>query len=296
MINYYCPDILVGYRFYPNILEMKQDYPEMFYDDVNIKTVFGNFPNLTWNGGSLFSGPFLSEIPEMKSYLDIYKELGITLQFTMTNSLLEERDMYDRYGNFVLRLLYEDYRDMTEILVASPVLEEYIRINFPEFKISRSIVNTPVDYNYKEALKIYENIVIPIRHTDDFEFLSQFTPEEKKRVELLCSDPCPKDCGRIYEHYKEYAKGNLFLGSRNYDIKPSLLCTNPRCHTAQYFDSENGVLISYNKIKKEYEPRGFSEFKIAGRGTLPNLACNVVQYMVKPQYQMAVVKDLIIRS
>ena len=72
MINYYCPDILVGYRFYPNILEMKQDYPEMFYDDVNIKTVFGNFPNLTWNGGSLFSGPFLSEIPEMKSYLDIY--------------------------------------------------------------------------------------------------------------------------------------------------------------------------------------------------------------------------------
>lgn len=296
MINYYCPDIIVGYKFYPNLMKLKRDYPELFYDDVHVKKVYGNFPNVTWNGGSMFTGPFVSEIAEMKSFLDIYKELDIKLQFTMTNSLVDEKDCYDRYGNLILTLLSEDYSDISEILVASPILENFIRANYPKLKISRSIVDTPVDYNYKEALNHYENIVIPIRHTYDFDFFSQFSDEEKKRVEILCSDPCPIDCPRIYEHYREYARGNLFLGSRDFCTNPLVNCTNDDCGTLRRYDSENGVLVPYNKIIKDYVPRGFSEFKLSGRGSVPNVICNVVSYMIKPRYQVNAIKDLIIRS
>ena len=39
-----------------------------------------------------------------------------------------------------------------------------------------------------------------------------------------------------------------------------------------------------------------TEFKLAGRGSLPNLCENVVGYMIKPEFQLGVMKELIING
>lgn len=295
MINYYCPDFIIGLKAYRLLNIFQRDFPEMFNDNVNIKKVFGNFPNCTWNGGSTFFGYHIYEKEEIEMFFDSYKNLGIKLQLTMTNPKLEDFDCFDRYGNYILMLVNEFYANDVEILVSSPILEEYIRKFYTNIKISRSIVNTVEDYDFKEALKSYENIVIPQRYVRNFDFLNQFNDEERKRIEILCSDKCDINCPRISTHYEEFAYASLYLRSSDAKENPNIHCNNHIVETSDQYNM-NKRIVPYNKIITEYVPKGFTEFKLAGRGSLPNLCENVVGYMIKPEFQLGVMKELIING
>lgn len=295
MINYYCPDFVVGAKVYPLIKVLQRDFPEMFYENVNIKKVYGNFPNCTWNGGSTFFGYHIFEQEKIESLFNIYKNLGIKIQLTMTNPKLEDFDCFDRFGNYILMLVNEFYANDVEVLVSSPILEEYIRKFYTNIKLSRSIVNTGDDYDFKEALTKFENIVIPQRYIRNFEFLSQFTDEEKKRIEILCSDMCNINCPRISTHYEEFAYVSLYLKSGDARINPNIFCNSSVVRSSDQYNI-NKRLVSYDKIITKYEPKGFTEFKLAGRGSVPNLSESVVGYMIKPEFQLGVMKELVIKG
>ncbi|MGF6375089.1 hypothetical protein M2140_000123 [Clostridiales Family XIII bacterium PM5-7] len=294
MINYYCPDFFMGIKTYLHLCEMKQVVPTVFYDDVNIKAVFGSFPNMTWNGGGTFFGPMLADVNEIRNVFSVYKKLNIKLQLTMTNALLEKEDCYDRYGNTVLRIISEEYSDDFEILVSSPILEEYIREKYPSLKISRSIIAAKDDCDYSEALKKYENVVMPIRHLENFELLNSFSPEEKRHIELLCNDPCPRDCPRLYTHYPEYAKATLLMETLNPSLNPALNCNNHVPLSEKSLSANSRV--TYDEIKEVYVPMGFSEFKLSGRGNVVNIITSIVPYFIKPEYQVGAIKHLLMNN
>lgn len=287
MINYYCPGIEQSLEVYKVLNFFKNRYPEIFYENTNIKYVFGTFSNMIWNGGCINMG-------EGKSLLDIqhicneYDKLNINLQLTLTNPLLKEEHCHDIYCNSVLDLLKD--RNYT-ILVASPILEDYLRSKFKNnYNFSRSIINTREDYNFEEVLNnnIYKEIVLPRRHSKNFDFLKLIDYKNRNRIEILCNDPCPIDCPRMYTHYEEYAKATLYQ-----ELYPLTKCTNNK--------RNNGILenywednILYEDIVTQYLPEGYTEFKISGRGGEDiDILCNLIFYLVKPKYQIPLIRRVL---
>lgn len=277
MINYYCPDFINGLKAYQFLDFLQKENPQIFNPEVKVKTIFGSFPNMIWNGGSTNIGKFYS-IEEVKEICDIYDSLRIPLQLTMTNPLIEEKHCYDTQCNTILESLRG--RGYT-ILVASSILEEYLRDIFQnDFFYSRSIINTKNDYNWEEALLTkYKEIVMPRRHTKDLEYLKTISSEYRNRIEILCNDPCPIDCPRMDTHYLEYAKFTLQCPN------PQINCTNNKKHLSPLGNvwSDN---ITYNNIISDYLPLGYTEFKLSGRGNINDVICSLIQYFIKPQYQI----------
>ncbi len=295
MINYYCPDFVVGRKFYELFLKYQKDFPEMFYPNTKIKAVFGNFPNCIWNGGGTFFGDLIHEISEIKYYLDFFADNNILIQFTMTNPLISEIDCYDRYGNFLLNLIEECYLKQAEVLVSSEVLENYIRKYYPNITMSRSVVNTKEDYDFKAALKKFNNIVLPVRYMNNFKFLSQFNQEEKNHIEILGSDRCASNCPRLCTHYEEFAKASLYMGSAFPTYNSNILCTNDYSNDIiNSSHNQNRFLISYETFIKDYVPKGFFNCKLTGRGNLYILMSNIIPYMVKPEYQLGLFKNILL--
>jgi hypothetical protein len=56
---------------------------------------------------------------------------------------------------------------------------------------------------------------------------------------------------------------------------------------------QNSVIITPEEINEYYEPNGFSYFKLEGRSfSATSHLCNLVKYMVKPEYQLYVIAQL----
>ena len=279
MINYYCPDFYHGRKIYENIVKYQKEYPEYFYENVNIRYIFGSFPNMIWNGGSILLGPpmFLSDIQDFKNF---YEELNIPIQLTLTNSSLTEEHLEDYYCNLVL----ENFNNgQNEVLVSSPILEDYLRKYYPNYKINRSVVNTPDDYDWEKALDTkYHNIVMPKRHGKNLNFLKTIKKEYRNRIEIMCSEICPIDCPFLYQHYKEFEKFTL---DRNQNTSELPLCKNTYIKNS-LFHADINNFISYKEINNNYLPLGYTEFKLTGRGDKIRILATLLSYMVKQEYQL----------
>lgn len=287
-IYYNLPDFYLGINFYFNLLQIKKEYPELFYDNVEIKSIFGNFPNVIWNGGSYFFGKTHS-VQDIQEIFFKYKLLDIPLKLTMTNPLLTKEDCFDRYCNMILTVA-QDF-DNIELLISSPILEDYIKNKYPNFKLNKSIIASETDYDFEEALLTYNNIVLPRKLSKNFNFLQSIKIENRSKMELLCNDPCPIECPNLYSHYKEYAKISLYeKPSINEDSKCIIFNNNNSpIKKFKFIDQQ----ITYNDIVESYLPNNFNNFKISGRGNIFTIAENTIKYMIKPEYQIRVFSYLL---
>lgn len=290
MINYYCPDFFEGQFAYKNFTWLKQHFPECFYDNVTIKSIFGNFPGAIWNGGG-FMGGEQTPLHLIRQVFQWYNNQGLFLQLTCTNPLLQETDVYDRYCNAILREA-SNFSNIT-VLVSSPILEAYIRKTYPSLKIDKSIIAPTIELNTKyNDLKIlineldeknYNRIVIPFKYSKKTEYLIQTIPEDKRnRCEILVNDPCPITCPRIGDHYKEFAKVQLFENEYDYN-KMKCMFYNPEDPFFSYKTRQ--YQHSYQEISELLEPNLFSEIKISGRGSTSSVILATVPYLIKPEYQ-----------
>ena len=64
-----------------------------------------------------------------------FNSRGIPLRFTFTNPLIEEKHLSDKVCNDILKMADNG---MNEVIVMSPILEQYIRENYPGYKITSS--------------------------------------------------------------------------------------------------------------------------------------------------------------
>lgn len=274
---------------YQILFDLKERKPEYFYENVNISKIFGAFPGMIWNGGVYYSG--ISPIESAYQIKNLYHNFQIPIKLTLTNPLLKKEDCYDRYCNKIVEI-FETGEN--EILVASPILEEYLREKFPGYKYNRSIIASATDENFEQLLNKYNMIVLPRRKVKDFDYLNSIKPENRSRVEILCTDPCSIECPRLYSHYEDYAKATL------YEISGMDECLN-----CSGFNLNEVVLkrfeyiqyqISYQEIVENYEPLGFTEFKISGRShKIIDPLCSLIPYLIKPTYQLEIVRYILNR-
>lgn len=292
MINYYCPDWYYNQPYYDLLFSLKKLGGQCFYPNVRIDTLFGCFPNCIWNGGgySFDSGITLNIIYD---YFNYYADKNITLQLTFTNPILEETDVYDRYGNTILQAASE--YDYIHILVVSEILEKYIREKYPTLKIDKSIIATTEKLEtgqdnlsyYLDCLKKYNKCVLPRKYGKDIDFLKQIPLEDRSRFEILVNDPCPLYCPYIYNHYEEMGKIQLYLSGDLAACKCKMISDeNPYKQWTHRKDQ-----LKYDEICTTLEPLGFTNIKLGGRNSYITGVLQTVPYLIKPEYQTDIYKN-----
>jgi hypothetical protein len=294
MLNFYCPDFYNAQQAYALLFELKEKSGQCFYPNVNISTIYGNFPGCIWNGGG-FSFNSVVDIRTMRDYFSWYQDKGVTLQLTFTNPVLEETDVYDRYGNAILDAAAEF--DNIEILVVSPCLEKYIREKYPHIKIDKSIISTTRDREtsqdsldgYLNILDNYNKCVLPRKYTKDRKFLDTIPQEYRNRFEILVTDPCPVYCPHLYEHYEEFGRMQLFQEPLNTNLGCQMISGDNPFRQWMYRAHQ----VQYDELTEFYDKEGFSEIKISGRGTYVFVVLQLVPYLIKPEYHLDVYKWLL---
>ena len=286
-INFHIPDFINHCKLNLLLLALMQQHPEYFRDGVKIASVFGAFPPSLWNGGRNTVGVVDDEI--IKNVTKAFNSRGVPLRFTFTNPLIEEKHLGDPFCNKVMRMCENG---LNEVIVLSPILEEYIRKNYPGYKITSSTCKEirNADELAAELEKDYHYVVLDYNWNNNFEFLE--TLPHKEKCELLINACCVPNCPRRGEHYRSI--GETQIKYAEYMKTPPMMrkpthfedfkCPSMLRHIYQITDLPTH--ISPDAIVEKYIPMGFNQFKIEGR-TVPDIALaeNYIYYMVKPEYK-----------
>lgn len=285
-VCYHIPDILRHHRLNIILYETIKNHPEYFRDGVKIASVYGVFPGAMWNGGRLMTGE-MTDDKTMKLCVDDYNSRGIPVRFTFTNPLITKEHLGNPYCNKMLRIANNG---MNEVIVNSEILEDYIRTNFPNYKITSSTCKIIRDAEgvAAEFAKNYNLVVLDYNWNNNFEFLESI--KEKERCEILVNACCMPNCQRRKEHYEYIGKyqimyaeflANPIMRSREIEsFKCDYACQNI------YNTTGYPTHISPEAIYEKYLPMGYNQFKLEGRTNSDmSVLESYIYYMVKPEFK-----------
>ena len=251
---------LPGFCFFRSLnmitIDLIKEFPEKFRENYRIGSVYGTFPGAIWNGGRSVFG--LIPKHEIINTLKLYNDEGIPVRFTWTNSLLNQEHMLDTYCNLIMRLADNG---MNQVLVNSPVVEQYIRDNYPSFPLISSTTKriTDTEELISELGKDYRLVVLDYDLNNRESFLNKLKPYAN-RLEILVNEICYPNCQKRLEHYEQQSKMQL-----EYDVRSTFPCPNTLTKRAFKECMARPAFLSTEKIGA-YIDRGFVNFKIGGRG------------------------------
>lgn len=265
------------------VISLIKEYPNCFREGYKIGSVYGTFPGAIWNGGRVVMG--IAGKKEIEGTLRLYNSKGVPVRFTWTNSVLEERHVYDTYCNLIMRLADNG---MNQALVNMPVLEEYIRREYPNFKLISSTTKriTETGGVLCELQKDYYLVVLDYDLNHDEETLGKLEPYAD-RIEILVNEVCSPGCPLRAEHYAQQSRAQL-----EFDVSDLFSC--PNSNQKKGFDEckKRPAFISNEEIDS-YIERGFVNFKIAGRGMPQNYVLDSYLYFLVKDEQREFIRGRI---
>ena len=131
--RFHLPDFAGHFKFNLIFAEFLAKCPQYFREGVEIASVYGVFPPSLWNGGRTQGGTCDERF--VRGVIRAFNERGIPLRFTFTNPILEKEHLSDPFCNMVMRCADNG---LNEVIVLSPLLEEYIREKYPNYKLTSS--------------------------------------------------------------------------------------------------------------------------------------------------------------
>lgn len=292
-VRFHLPDFAVKYRFNMVFLAMMHNCPQYFREGIEIASFYGTFPQSLWNGGRT-----LNERCDKQYVRAVVKEfdrLNIPLRFTFTNPLITEKHLNDDFCNFILKTA-ENGRN--GVIVVSTILEQYIRENYPGYKITSSTCKRITDINAlnDELEKNYDIVVLDYDFNNKFELLELV--KNKEKCEILVNACCRANCPNRVKHYHDIGafqiaycehlqkKPDKPFIPENYGVMSDM---NRDCPYMSYDAADIRDLpnhISPDAIYEKYLPMGFSQFKIEGRtANIFNLLENYIYYLIKPEFK-----------
>ena len=295
-VRFHLPDFSGHFKFNLIFAEMLKRCPEYFREGVEIASVYGCFPPSIWNGGRMCGGYDSKEY--VKGVTNAFNELGIPLRFTFTNPMLEKKHLDDEYCNMVMEIANNG---LNEVIVFSPLLEDYIRKNYPKYKLTSSTCKriTDPDALYSEIGKDYHIVVIDYDLNNKFDILENIPDKEK--CEILVNACCEPGCKRRSEHYRMIGLQQIdfaeFIKKHPNADYPTDKMVKQHPEIMQFvncpsvkrtvFDIQQlSTHITPDDIWDKYVPMGFSQFKIEGRTFETfNLLEHYMYYMIKPEYK-----------
>lgn len=288
MKNYIIPGLYEHHKLLFTLIKLLKEHPEYFLEETNIGAVYGNFQFCIWDGGRTFGNYKHSSKEEILKIKTVYNDTyNIPMRFIFTNSQLKEEHLHDRFCNMVLQLCENE---LNEIVVNSPLLENYIRTNYPKYKIISSTtkcLTRPSDFKNEINNTNYYMVCLDYNLNKNKELLNSLTKEEKSRCEFLVNAICPSGCPSRKEHYKLNSLFYLSYGKRYRTKTCGIKYSNLFPHKEGYQNN----LTPEECV--EYSKNDFVNFKLEGRTFNDlTLAENIVHYMVKPEYQLYVLHSI----
>jgi hypothetical protein len=159
---------------------------------------------LKWMGGR----PFRS-MPQItpKTYIDRIKALNkndIGCYHVYTNQEIQKKDLNDYWPNFFLE---HSHNELNGVICSNPILVEYIRKNFPKFKILGSSIHQQKTLDrLKELQSIYDILIIPPDINKKIDIIGQL---DTSKIEIMVSEGCTPNCPSKKRHYQLTDRWNM---------------------------------------------------------------------------------------
>lgn len=288
MINFMLPGLYEKFHLNKVFIEFFYSHREMFYEDINLYCVYGSFPFSIWDGGRIFGKYEHASREQILDMIDFYHYFGLKHRLICTNPELKEQHLNDDFMNCVLTLC--DSKEYGEIVINSPLLQNYIIEKYPNYSIISSTTKRLIKYD--DFIKELENPLYKMTCLDydvnnNFKILDKIPEDLRPKCEFLINAICPPGCPARKEHYKLNGRHMLNYG-KVYGIDCEI--TSGNLHP-EVMNRKN--YIGINTIYQDYVPRNFINFKIEGR-TFNNydLLGNYIAYLVKPEYQLYVFSQI----
>ncbi|MCI5953793.1 MAG: hypothetical protein MRZ49_04295 [Lachnospiraceae bacterium] len=294
-VKFHLPGLRQNYPLNMTILSMLEKRPQYFREGVKIASFFGEFPTSLWNGGR----PSFSDQCDagfVENVVRSFNAKGVPVRYTYTNMFLTAEDLKDPYCNFCMKAADNG---MNEVLLVSPLLEEYVRKNYPRFKINSSTCKEirDIDAVNEELRRDYNLVVLDYNFNNNFEALERI--EDKGRCEILVNAVCTPDCPRRKKHYENVAKNQkIMLKNRKLPPNRQIPLEPWSCEYGEHneFHTIQGysTYVSPDDIWEKYVPMGFHNFKLEGRTAnffyVMELYCH---YLIRPEYRVDAMTTLL---
>ncbi|MGN0648376.1 MAG: hypothetical protein ACI4J3_07095 [Oscillospiraceae bacterium] len=286
-IRFHLPGFTRNYHLNMLLLQLMDAYPDAFRDDVEIASFYGDFPPALWNGGRCMGGIYSEET--MKFVIQSLNDRGISLRYTFTNPLINQSHLKDKHCNRALALAQRDDK-LNGVIVVSPVLEKYIRKQYPNYQFISSTCKqlTDMDALKAELEKDYALVVLDYNWNNQWDKLEKMP--HKDRIELLVNAVCPPNCQRRKAHYQHLARTQMLYCEHLQRYGTSVPFRNPEnfvCPHANehhYNTTKFSTHITPDDLFTRYVDMGYRNFKIEGRAAnLFNVMEAYMYYLVKPE-------------
>lgn len=285
-VRFHLPGLRYNYPLNMFWLSLMKTHPEFFREGVEIGSFFGTFPYALWNGGRLIADD-QCDSAFIKNVIKNINDQGIPIRYTFTNPVLVQEDVNDPFCNFCMDAANNG---MNEVMVMSPILEEYLRNKYPNFAYNSSTCKEirNVDELNAELDRDYKYVVLDYNLNNHWEILSGI--EKKEKLEILINPVCEPNCKRRGEHYREIGRDQrIVLKNRNMPEGKKIPIERWGCtfgeHNNLYTIMKYPTFVSAEDIWEKYVPAGINNFKIEGRSAyLFSLIETYCYYMVKPEY------------
>ena len=233
-----------------------------FSYDIPVSYIYGS-PLCKWNGGRVIMNIHkrLSH-EEIKEELFRANEYGITPLLTFSNLSIDEALLEDKLCNDILEILRQTGGD---IIVASPLLEQYIRKYYPEIKIHASVIKTVFaprtsEYYAQLSEKYYYYVV----HPDDNYNSELLRSIPTHNAEILVNEHCFHKCKQRAGHYNSISREQISIANKAFQYENFLECCSAIPECKQLYSSRRNISCSIADIQ-DLLKLGFSYIKIQGR-------------------------------
>ena len=247
-----------------------------------------------WNGGRVIGGKCDESF--VRQAVEAFNSQGIPLRFTFTNPALKEEHLSDPFCNMVMKAADNG---MNGVIVNSPLLEDYVRKEYPNYKITSSTCKriTDPEKTAQELEKDYDIVVLDYDLNNEFDVLGKLPNKEK--LEILVNSCCDPACKRRSAHYDLIGRFMICYNEhlKNHPNVPFVPTDYPVGREAEKMECDSmyrnafeirrlSTHVTPDDIWNKYVPMGFSQFKIEGR-TMGNMFMieNYMYYMVKPEFR-----------
>ncbi|MBQ5317053.1 MAG: hypothetical protein J6I96_05825 [Oscillospiraceae bacterium] len=292
--RFHLPDFARHFKINIMMADHMKRAPETVAEGAVIGSVYGIFPNMIWNGGRFLQGQCDPRV--IKEILTQFNRRGIPCRFTLTNPVLKKEHLSDPLCNSILKAADNG---LNEAIVFSPMLEEHLRKNFPDMKLTSSTCKQIEDVGEleKELEKDYSLVVLDYNFNNDFEVLEKLPHREK--AEILINPCCTPHCKRRGEHYRSIGRSQIKCAE--YLVKNHRMCDPEpfecECMLKNLYQTTGSPLhISPDAVYGRYADMGYRNFKIEGRSVPDiNVLENYMYYMIRPEYRDEVRLEMLLR-
>lgn len=281
-----------SFDFIQNFIAKTKEFPCILKDNTIIDSVFGS-PTCIWNGGRTLVNSYYNK-RQLVDIHETYANLGVKVRFIFTNSMLNEHDLHDRYGNLLISI-FEDLSP--EVVVNSPLLEDYLRNKYSGLSFISSTTKRLRNSQdqLREFSQDYKYICLDYDYNYNIEFLNSIREEDRSRVEILVNSTCPKGCNARVLHQEftdrrqlEFTDDDICDDSELFFqecplMKKSInLPFEKKGFTKDFFKGTNFIMPD---DIDSYLDMGFNHFKIQGRELEPHqIFAEFFPYLINPEF------------